>query len=493
MPNPFQASVREIDALIQQGDGSKAQTKIKALFEGKIERSHAAIAAGLAWRVGLPQLGIKLLNPLVRPSSRKPVTASDAEKVEYAGCLVKIGAPEEALALLGGLTAGELPRLLLVQAFAHISQWNYHAARPYLQQYVRHAKVRAYDRLVGKVNLAEAMIHDGVNDKARLALRDLLHDASLRRLQLVYGKTLELAAQFAIEHDRYDEADKYLKQAGTVLGATNGMDIFFVQKWSAFSAARKTKGSPEALAQVKAVRVKAEEMGHWETVRDCDKWVAMVTGDETLLRHLFHGTPYAAFRSDLAKVPGAPAEWGTDYVWQLSPGKVKTSLDLTDNSPILTGPLRPDQLLHRLFVALTSDFYRPFRVATLFSRLYSGEHYNPESSPHRVHEAVKRLRKFLTDEKLSIEVVETGGNYRLVAAKPFSIRVPLRSLIPTKKNSFLNVVKNRWPDSPFSVNEVSEAMKCSARTALTQVKTAVEEGALVKEGNGPATRYRLAS
>ena len=493
MPNPFSADVREIDSLIQSGNGAAAQSRIKAWFDGDLERNQIATAAGLAWRVGLPQLGIKALNPLVRPSSRKPATATEAEKIEYAGCLVKIGAAEEALALVTGIAAAEHPRVLLVQAFAYIAQWDYHSARTYLAQYVRHGKVRAYDRLVGKVNLAEAMIHDGKIDKARMALRDLLHDASLRRLHLVFGKTLELAAQFAIEHGRYAEADKYLQQAGKVLGATNGLDIFFVEKWSAISAARQTKGGPEALAKLATVRTKAEAIGHWETVRDCDKWLALVTGDESRLRHLYHGTPHAAFRRDLAKLPAAPKDWGTEYLWQVTPGKAKSVLDLTDRSPWLDGPLRPDQLLHRLLVALTSDFYRPFRVATLYARLYPGEHYNPESSPHRVHEAVKRLRNFLADEKLGLEILEAGGQYRLSAEKPFSIRVPLRTLVPTKKNSFLNLVRNRWPDAPFSVNEVSELLKVSSRTALSQVKTAVEEGALVKEGKGPATRYRLAS
>ncbi len=494
MPDSFDASAQQIDLLIQKGEGAQAQKQIENIFKKPIARKDAATAAALAWRVGLPHLGIRALNPLVRPSSRRPEQASAEEKMEYAGCLVRIGATEEAMVLLDSINAPQLPRLLLIKAFAHISEWNYKTALSYLSKYVRTPGLRPYDRIVGKVNLAEALIHEKTYDKALLALRDLLHESSLRRLTLVYGKVLELSAHYWIELKGFKEANKHLRMAEKLLQKTNGIDIFFVKKWTAFSAFTQSGGKPGSQTLLSDVRKEAQSLEHWETVRDCDRLSAVVTKNDLLLKHLFFGTPYEAFRSRYLKEMATPADCGTEYIWQLGlKASAQIDLNLADRSSDLKGSLPAGGLLHRLLLTLSSDFYRPFRVATLFSRLYPGQFYSPTSSPHRVHESVNRLRDWIAKEKLGLVLEETGGGYQLTSTKPLAICVPLRDLAPSKKTNFLTLVRKKWPNKSFSVTEISKAMNCSPRSALTYAKTALEEGQLSKEGKGPTTRYRLAS
>ncbi len=487
-------TVDQIDYLIQQGEGKQAQRELVSFFQSEIPRPVAAQAAALAWRAGRPELGLKLLNPWVRPSSRKPNVASVEEKIEYAACLVKIGASHEAHLLLATLSPEDPSRQFLIRAFVHITHWNYHEAKQLLSRYVRAKDIRPYDRLVGKVNLVEALIHEQIYDKALTGLRDLLHDSSLKRLTFIQAKVLELAAQFWIERGKYSGAEKYLRQAEKLLAKTDGLDSFFVRKWTVFSSFLRTRGNAKSLAQWTEIRAEAVTRNHWESVRDCDRFRALTFKDESLGRRIYFGTPHASFRSNLLEEWGPSFEPGDRYLWQLGEKEASSvGLDLTETSPTLRDGIRPDSLLHRLLSTLTSDFYRPFRVAAIFARLYPEEFYSPTNSPPRVHVAVQRLRALFLELKISLQVLESDGSYRLFAPSPFAILMPAKDEEGKIGSHFLSTIRREWPSTPFSVKEVSIVLRCSPRTALSHVTAALGEGELSKEGKGRSTRYRLAS
>ena len=69
--------------------------------------------------------------------------------------------------------------------------------------------------------------------------------------------------------------------------------------------------------------------------------------------------------------------------------------------------------MHRLLGALASDFYRPFRLASLHALLYPDQYFNPVSSPARFHQATRQLRAWLKASGLSLRLEETDGLYRL--------------------------------------------------------------------------------
>src|ERR1044071_2344707 len=58
-------------------------------------------------------------------SAFSPSVATDGEKAEYAGALIKVGALTEALDLLNGLSNPQESKVLFLKALALISQWNY--------------------------------------------------------------------------------------------------------------------------------------------------------------------------------------------------------------------------------------------------------------------------------------------------------------------------------------------------------------------------------
>ncbi len=491
---PISSELARIDKLIRAGNGAEAQQTLEKLTKDKLPRNDLTAASALAWRCNRPLIGIRLLNPIVRPSHRRPNEATDTERIEYAACLIKIGATDEALKLLASIESKTYPRRLLIEAFGYISQWRYQSALPLLTKYIASPGVTRYDKTVGKVNLAEALIHERHDQQALSLLRELLHDSSAQRLNLVLGKVLELSAQYWIFKKKYSEAEAYLDKAQKQLNESQSLDSFFVRKWRGLMEYSSQKGKGEAKAKLDVIRAEALERSHFETIRDCDRFEAILTKEEPLAQKLFFGTPFESFRDQLQADWGKELNGETHFLWQLRPEEAKRpSLDLFEISPSFALELKPGQLLHRLLSTLCRDFYRPFRVATLHSYLYPAEFFNPTSSPARIHEAVKRLRNWLEKHKLGVDIEEDTGTYRLSANKPFSIKVPSPSQPQTKSSSFLKIVRDQWPDRGFTVNELSKVLECSPRTALTYVKEAESEGTVVREGQGPKTKYRLAA
>ncbi len=66
------STLTDIDALIVRGQGLEARKAIEARAKAsRLTRTELAPLAGLAWRAGLPELGLKLLHAVVRPAARK--------------------------------------------------------------------------------------------------------------------------------------------------------------------------------------------------------------------------------------------------------------------------------------------------------------------------------------------------------------------------------------------------------------------------------------
>src|SRR4051812_11485291 len=89
-----------VDALISAGNAKKALLELSSLRRARVPREYALRVASLARRAALPGLAVRVLNPIVRPSRRSPVTATSEETAEYAACLIRIGVGEEASTLL---------------------------------------------------------------------------------------------------------------------------------------------------------------------------------------------------------------------------------------------------------------------------------------------------------------------------------------------------------------------------------------------------------
>jgi hypothetical protein len=265
----------KIDEWVRTGNGNRARHLLHRLSESgafhRLPREEAAPIAALARRSGLPMLGLALLTPYVRPSHRRPAEPTPREKAEYAGCLAYVGATGEALEILKTLDAASLPMVYLFRSFAHISRWEYAMAIPYLKLYVRAESLTPYQRLVGRLNLADALVQTGNTLGAGALLRDLLHRASIQRHGNLTGKALEIAAQKFIFQKRWSQAEPLLERAEWLLRDSESLDLFFVRKWKAVISLFRDHRT----TRLESVRAEALQRHHWETARDCDRFRAI--------------------------------------------------------------------------------------------------------------------------------------------------------------------------------------------------------------------------
>ena len=172
--------------------------------------------------------------------------------------------------------------------------------------------------------------------------------------------------------------------------------------------------NPKAgLTELIRFRVDAVGKEHWETVRECDSFRAIVCKDKALLLKVYFGTPYQSYRQRLLKDFGESVVIPESFVWQIGEGSKlgKREYDVFRAVP----ELKPGQLKYRLLRTLASDFYRPFRVTHLFSEVYPTDCFRLHGSASRIHEGVKVLRLWLKGHRLPLLISERRGQYQLAS------------------------------------------------------------------------------
>lgn len=479
-----------ISEWIKEGKIPAAQAALKALPLETVPRKMMQIVASLAKRALMPELGIKLLNPIVRPTRNAPATASDLEKVEYASCLTRIGAAEEALELLKRVASKDMPEALLCEAFARVNQWGYAEAIPLFTRCCRSSLFDEYQRMVAKVNLVSALIYERRHQEATPLIGELLEQTKEDQHMLLRINTLHFAAVNAIFQGNWKLARELLIQEEAVIAHPGSLEAFFLRKWNTILRLLEQGPSSSALKGLHFIREEAITRKHFETVRDCDRFQAFATQDDALVRHLYFGTPYEGFRRWLLQGYPKAVELPGSYDWGLQGGSENVHLDLTSGACGSNGePLLKGSLLHRMLLVLASDFYAPFRLAALFARLYSDEFYHPVASPQKIHRALSRLRKWIGSTRLPLVIHENEGLYQLAGTAPLTVRLPKPGMILERAIGALGEIIQRWPDSPFSAREASVYLNVSYRTVHRILDEARREGRVKTVGGGPRTKY----
>ncbi|MCB0384157.1 MAG: hypothetical protein KDD43_02095, partial [Bdellovibrionales bacterium] len=77
---------------MRSGKGHKVRQALRTLNLSRVPRSQAPIVANLAHRLNLPDLALRLLNPIVRPKDHLDKQATPRECAEYAVALIRLGA-----------------------------------------------------------------------------------------------------------------------------------------------------------------------------------------------------------------------------------------------------------------------------------------------------------------------------------------------------------------------------------------------------------------
>jgi tetratricopeptide (TPR) repeat protein len=509
---------REIKALDEEIRSGRARLARPILVEWLKTDAHrllnrpARVEAGsLCRRLGLFSWSVRLLNPWVRPKARAQATLALPEEIaEYAASLSFLGADREALTLLREVDMNKTPQALLFAAFAHFSRWEYQQAIPYLEKYVRHPSLTDYARTIGQVNLAATLIFCERWEEVRALLDLLIENTRSKNYSLLLGTSLMISAQHWIGVEDFERAGKDLAQASALSESIDGMDLLLIEKWRAIlklAGNKMTKSGPGgheemcAIASLKNIQAKAMELREWETVRDCDFHLARYTRDLKLGRHLYFGTPFDAYQARLIdKMAMKKPDPSERFEWQIgSRGNVFLIDAVSGESSARNTSLKFGQVPQRLFALLVSDYYRPHRIATLHADLFPDRHYHPLHSPVVLRQVILRLRKWLSENKIPLQIEENQSTYRLKAIRRCEIRVPPLDtgtsstedpLRKKKAFTWINALSDELSNPGYITR--SRAAGCwnvSERTAFNRLQELVAENLLVREGQGHATRY----
>jgi hypothetical protein len=474
-----------LDETIRAGRVREARAQLKELARSPAKQLHRNLRlplAALARRTGLFSLALQLLHSAVRSEKGALAQSSPAERVEYAGSLLQLGAVREARELLATVPGRDFPLADLFLAFGHFSEWEYGQAAPVLRRYVANPLLTGYQRLIGEVNLAAAMvIAGGQPDETRLLIERLLARTEQENNQLLYGNVLEIAAQDAFYQN---ESARML----SLLERIPNPDDLMARKWRAIAKTRRHGQQERGCEELRKVRSQALRELNWEAVRECDLFLGAALGEESLLRRVYFGSPFPAYRARVEQMCGRRFSGAVPSI-ELGSGENSKELDLMQ--PTTTG-LKPGQLPHRLLLALFEDAYKPKSIAALHGAVFPESYFNPLSSPQQVHQGLKRLRLALAGSASFLGVAEAREFYRLRTRKGVRLEVkfPKAEEAHRIREAHWALALRRDGFVSGKARQVATIWGISLRSANRALGELARAGKLEKRGKGKATVYR---
>lgn len=479
-----------LDLLIKKGESEKVQRALKALKTSEVPRALLASIAKISLRVGEPRFALSLLRPLIHSETPLALSVSFDEQIQYGMCLKQLGASDHALKVFRSVNADHCPEVLLYEAITLFTQWRYQEAIPKLERYLDSDLVGSYQKMIGKINLASALIFVESYADANEILSALAEEAKDCGHHLLFGNALELLSQILIYKKEYAGAEEIIQKASVFMEKSTPVYKLFLEKWSAIAQLYQSKSELSSLRNLNRVRDQAISLRHWESVRDCDFFFAVCKRDEHLFQRLYFGTPYEDYRQRLIRYCADFSHLPEYFDWRGNAahlhaldGKLE-ALDL--------GKKSGDQNI-RLLKALSRDFYAPTKPYALYLNLFSDESLDPEAALPRIFSAVSRAKKWLKSQSIPIEIENSEAGYKLTWTGPYVLRVPSGLELQKVSVNGLEALKKHYKDQSFSSSEAARFLELSQRSLVRMIKDAVSDQVLEVQGQGPSTRYKFRS
>lgn len=501
MRDAFDRQLEEIQQIIRAGSIPEARRRILGLFGKRVERRHRVRLAYLANQISLNDKAVQLLSRIVRPSEGAS-DATEEERAEYGMALADLGAADEALAIFSKLDVERIPRIFRAYSLAHFRKWDWLRALPMIERFVARARPVAIDRLWGRLRLAAALMH-GKNELHRSLelLEGVVRETRPDHYPLVRLEALNFLAQNHYLLRDWRGARATLSSLDDMSEGNDPMYALVVRQWRALVTLQQPGADPRAARrELRSAREGFVEMGRYFSVRSCDFYLAKTTRDPRRLAYLFYSTPYPGFRGKLLEAFGCDdSSVPAFFDWRIGTGRSGPSfvLDVRNGRANRgSAALKPGQLPQRLLEALALDFYKPPNVVELHERLYPGEFYRPSTSPHRVHEAARRLRAWFSSSRVPLELTERSGLYRLASESDVAIRLPKPGLDPAspkaepKTSDLVERLRGNFGGREFGSTDAAELVGISRNSAIASLTEASALGLLERLGAGRSTRYR---
>lgn len=480
----------QFEALIRKGEFARVARAISKLNLKKIPRAEAARFANIANRTDQSRLALRLLYPIIRSDLEALTPPSDPERIEYAEALRRTGLLNEAIEIFRDVDTSKHPAVHLNISFCFFNEWRYGQALPHLKELVRATQPEDYLHTIAKVNLAAALVNEDLHDEALQLLGELQEQTQIKGQTLLLGNTLEMTAQVLIRQGRWLQAEQTLKFAEDLFGRDHNKYLFFVRKWQAILGSLRAEAVQEDLLQLRA---QALERQDWESARDCDLHIAIISGDANLMRKVYFGTPHSSYRRRLQKMAGEAFSIPESFVWSQSESPERLFDVVKASCEDGSAALGEGSLLHQMMSLLSADFYRPISIGTAFNSLFRGERFGQHGSANRIAQLVARLRKVFAEENLGIEILETNGKYRLHLGPQSGIRVAAEMPQLSRNDLSWMKLKIQLTNAEFTRQDLERISQFSPAKAKRILRWAIDNGQVRSIGFGPNTRYELAA
>lgn len=471
--------IQACEADLRSGRISHAAAKLRTVRPEDIPREFRVTLANLCRRAQMDYQALKILAPVVRPSTMG-VAATSEEQAEYAVGLLKIGAIPEAISILERVQ--HIPEAKLFKAYCHFKLWEYKKSIPLLKEYIASAP-SDYMKTVGQVNLAAAYSATLQLEPAREVLREIIEFTDKEGHRRLWANAFEILSQIHIHEGHYAQAREDLQKAATVLTHETA-DGLLIERWNAILKTLETKDA----SHVENFRKKAIRAREWESLRDLDFFALQVNFNETTYRHLIVGTPFAEFRERIHH--------------QLQKSPDGTSLLLGSSSAprfvVATGEVQglqtsaPGNTVHQLIAVLLSDLYRPWSVGSIFNELFPQEHFDVNASPNRVHQLLWRLRRWFESNNIPVTINEFDGNYRLEIQGDFAFELPAHKIELDEQEIYMRKLNSLFGKQvTFSSRDVQAKLGISSSSFKRLASWAIENKRFERMGASRATVYRI--
>ena len=476
----------DCDADIRQGRAHRVSQRLASLTSGNVPRDWRQPIASVCRRAGLLTLGLRMLAPVVRGET-VAVQPTVVERAEYGALLMRSGATREALAILQGIDPAKCPDSLLYRAFAHFSRWEYGPAIPFIREYMK-TPANAYMALVAKVNLAAALVAVEKIDEAFVTINECVDAAKAGGHSRLLGNCLELRSQTRIvgTHRDLELARRDLETALPLFNGERTTDELYVRKWMAVIASIEEK-SREPLVKFKQL---AFERNDWENVRDAEFHALRAEFRSGDFAHLYFGSPNPIYRARLEREFGGAPKSGSYLVGR--PDAPCLDVATGEIEGLAKGELNAGKRFHRVIDVLSRDLYRPLSVPELFAELCPDEYFCAFTSANRVHQSLRRLRGWLQENEIPLQVEQCDGRYSLKVAGEFSLRLSLERPQISGNALVLARLRESFNESGFAFGEAKKETGLPETSLRRVLQWAVEKGALDRAGAGAATRYKFA-
>lgn len=473
--------------LIRKGDLTKARQQLRKLTPRQLKLPEDRVRAGnLLRRVSMNKQGLAVLSPLVLTEK-----VDLAALAEYSILLMRLGGVKESLRRLNEpqvLKAAQSTKgnvfhqLAMARGLCLITQWRGHEAAEEFQKYLR-GQWPDYQILIGELNLANAFMTQPQMDPNVLALiESCIRKAKAANQLRVLGNCYELRAQALLRLSRTNEARQDLESAQQILGKERGLGLLMTNKWKAVSDSLDRK----SVEPLRAFRIKAQQAGHWESIRSADLEILKIALDEHTYHHLYAGSPLPHYKQLMEKIFHRPP-LKQEFRFGAPKGHC---FDLTTGR---FGPMEgisPGRLPHRILEILMRDFYKPSNLVEIFGELYPDESYD-ESSIGRVQRVIGRARTEFEAAGIPMTIEEDNQLYRIRLLRPMSILIP----VSQPKLSPFDIAWKRLTEefqigSHFQAKQLRALLGFSSTKLNLWLSEARSRGLIRTEGTGKKTQHQ---